>query len=94
MANRRWDLCVASKGKDGQWRSNKVGVIFEGDGGKLQIKIDPGVSISSPDGVLVTGWLPKERDGEQRRGGGPRESNGPGATNDDQIPFAPVGDIG
>jgi hypothetical protein len=90
MSSKRWDLTVAAKDKSGNWRSNKVGVIFEGDKGQLQIRIDPGVAISSPEGVLVTGWLPKERDDGARnsgpRGGGraPADDAGQG---DDSIPF-------
>lgn len=90
MASKRWDLCVSHKDKKtDKWRSNKVGVIFEGDKGKLQVRIDPGVSISTPDGVLCTGWLPKERDerggrSESRGGGG---GGGGHSSADDDIPF-------
>lgn len=95
MASKRWDLCVSHKDKNEKWRSVKVGVIFEGDNGQLQIRIDPGVSVGTPDGVMLTGWLPKERDerGGQHRssGGGGGGGYGPPSTGgDDDIPFAPL----
>lgn len=96
MSSQRWDLCVSHKDKKSdKWRSQKVGVIFQGDKGQLNIKIDPGISISSLEGVQITGWLPKEKDGQL--GGGRADSGsygGGGAGDDDGIPFAPVPDIG
>jgi len=72
---KRWDLSVSHKDKQGNWRSSRVGVIFEGDKGQLQIRIDPGVSVSTPEGVLLTGWIPKPRDGQ---GSGRPQSGGGG----------------
>lgn len=86
MASKRWDLSLSHKDKQDKWRSTRVGVIFEGDKGQLQIRIDPGVSISTPEGVLLTGWIPKDRDERGGRGesrGGSHASSGP----DDDIPF-------
>lgn len=88
---KRWDLCVSHKDKGGQWRSQKVGVIFEGDKGQLNVKVDPGIAISTPEGVNITGWLPKEDDG--RRGGSRRSNNDDGGgfdappPDDTEIPF-------
>lgn len=95
--SKRWDLCLSHQDKGGKWRSTKVGVIFEGREGRLNIRIDPGVSISTPEGVLLTGYPPKERDDAPRggrggggySGGGGSYGGGPGATvdDDDSIPF-------
>lgn len=99
---KRWDLSVSHKSKDGKWRSSRVGVVFEGDKGQLQIRIDPGVSVSTPEGVLLTGWLPKEGGGsrQQRSGGdtGAYQGDGGGEYGGgewggDDIPFSPVGDV-
>lgn len=92
MASKRWDLCVSHKDKNEKWRSVKVGVIFEGDKGQLQIRIDPGVSVGTPDGVMLTGWLPKERDeraGGARSGGSAGYGSGPTGSDqsDDPLPF-------
>lgn len=103
MASKRWDLCVSHKDeKTDKWRSTRVGVVFEGDNGQLNIKIDPGVSVSTPKGVNLTAWEPKER-GESTRGGGAGgsgrgENRGgggggygpPNTGTDDDIPFAPL----
>lgn len=103
---KRWDLSVSHKDKNGKWRSSRVGVVFEGDKGQLQIRIDPGVSVSTPDGVLLTGWVPQDGDsrGGGRGGGRNRDRGGMdgdaggygggGGGMDDDIPFGPVGDIG
>lgn len=97
MASKRWDLCVSHKDKNDKWRSTRVGVVFEGDNGQLNIKIDPGVSVSTPDGVNLTAWEPKERGESRGGGGGRRESRrggndgaGYGPPNDgsDDIPFS------
>ncbi len=92
MTSKRWDLCVSHKDRQDKWRSTKIGVIFEGDKGQLNIKIDPGVSISTPEGVNLTGWEPKEGGrGEPRGGGGAnreRPSGNAGIVGgDDDIPF-------
>lgn len=96
MTSKRWDLCVSHKDKNDKWRSTRVGVVFEGDNGQLNIKIDPGVSVSTPDGVNLTAWEPKER-GESQRGSGQRRSSGGGGEGpsnygnpNDDIPFAPL----
>lgn len=65
MSSKRWDLCVGHKDKNDKWRSTKVGVIFEGDKGQLNLKIDPGISIASIDGVTITGWIPRPKDGDE-----------------------------
>lgn len=86
----RWDLTVSSKDKHGKWRSNRVGVIFEGKEGRLEIRIDPGVALSTPEGVLVTGYLPRERD-EGARSQGPRSGASQAQpsfpADDSEIPF-------
>lgn len=90
MSNRRWDLSVSHKDKSGKWRSSRVGVMFEGDKGQFNIKIDPGVSISTPEGVNLTAWPPKERDGGNggRRGNDDQGGGGQyGGDDHDQIPF-------
>jgi hypothetical protein len=71
--SKRWDLTVSHKDRGDKYRNTKVGVIFEGDKGELRIRIDPGISISSVDGVYVTGYLPRERDEGARGNGGPRQ---------------------
>lgn len=97
MASKRWDLCVSHKDKNDKWRSTRVGVVFEGDNGQLNIKIDPGVSVSTPEGVNLTGWEPKEREGSSGGGRGRGENRGggggygpPNTGSDDDIPFAPL----
>lgn len=63
--SKRWDLCVAHKDKKSdKWRSTKVGVIFEGEKGQLNVKIDHGISIASLEGVTITGWIPRPKDGD------------------------------
>lgn len=88
MASKRWDLCVSHKDKNDKWRSTRVGVVFEGDNGQLNIKIDPGVSVSTPDGVNLTAWEPKERgESGQRK---PQQGRGPSAgypDDDSDVPF-------
>ena len=80
MSGQRWDLSASHKDKNGKWRSTRVGVVFEGKKGELQIRIDPGLSVSTPEGVLLTGWLPKEGDSSGPRGGGRSSGGGGGST--------------
>jgi hypothetical protein len=99
MTSKRWDLTVSHKDKNGKWRSQKVGAVFAGDKGQLNIKLDPGISIYQTEGVNITAWEPKEHDGQQRGGGGRGQSSGGGydgadtGGGDDGIPFRQRGNI-
>jgi hypothetical protein len=94
MTSKRWDLTTSHKDRTGKWRSTKIGVVFAGDKGQLNIKLDPGVAIYQTEGVNITAWEPKENDGQRggrSGGGGSRPGDGgfgDGAMDDgDSIPF-------
>ena len=85
------DYELKIKQRDSKY-STRVGAAWKtrsGDG--INIKIDPGVSISSLDGVDVTLWPFRERDDSGPRGGGQsREpADGGGFPSDDfgDLPF-------
>lgn len=92
MANgKRWDLVSSHKDKGGTWRSTRVGVVFLGDKGELQIRVNPGISVATPEGCLLTGYEPKPRDDQRGNGRQSQQSGGfdGGGPEDDQdsIPF-------
>lgn len=58
---KRWDLVVSTK-KGERYNNTKVGVVFENDNGSLNIVVDKGISISSPDGTYLNAYIPRPRD--------------------------------
>lgn len=101
---KRYVIQVSSKytTKSGEerWRNCNVGSAFERDNGEWSLTIDPGVSISSVEGVRITLREPFDRDAPRRGGGNgqrggqhqaPQTSGGydggGGFQDDDQIPF-------
>ena len=85
------DFIVTVKGKDSKY-GTRVGAAWKGQYG-YSIKLDPGISISSADGVYINLSTPRERDDDAPRGGGGgggRKAPGGFPTDDfgdDDVPF-------
>lgn len=90
-----YNVTVARKGKDGKWHSTRVGAAWRKDNGSLSVAIDPGISIASTEGNLITLWPWEERGDRQPapRSSAPQSHapRDPGPTDDafgdDDIPF-------
>lgn len=72
--------------KDGakKWRNVNVGAAWVMDNGEISIRLDPGISIASVDGVRITIREPFERDAAAVRK--PAQNHAQKAEDDD-IPF-------
>lgn len=83
------DFIVTVKHKDSKY-GTRVGACWKGQYG-YSIKLDPGISISSAEGVYINLNEPRERDDSGPRGGGQsrQPANGGGFPSDDfgDIPF-------
>jgi hypothetical protein len=65
--SKRYDAVLSSKDKNDKTRYTKVGVMFVNDEGKMSLRFDPGVSVSTPDGVWLNLFEPKPKeDGDSR----------------------------
>lgn len=87
MSNSKPDFIVTVKHKDSKY-GTRVGACWKGQYG-YSIKLDPGISISSTDGIYINLNEPRERDDSQR-GSGVKPGTGSFPTDDfgdDKIPF-------
>ena len=71
----RYDAVLSHKDKNDKTRYTKVGVMFVNDKGQMSMKVDPGVSIATPEGVWLNFYEPKARD-DQRGNGAQRQASG------------------
>lgn len=87
-SNSRWELSVSHKDKTGKNRYCRVGVMFETANG-FSLKIDPGVSISTPEGVSLWANVPRERDRQQPGGfgGAPKAAPVQAEIDTDDVPW-------
>lgn len=110
MANERYEVCAVRKYKaqDGSEKSSwtNIGSAWaqrDGKGFSLSLHCMPAPDPEKGEYRLVM-RLPLPKDGQQQRGGGQRGGSsggmdggydsGPGASDQDDIPFARIGDIG
>lgn len=93
MANPDYEVKI--KAREGKY-GVKVGAAWTNKVGGINIRLDPGVSVSTPDGVDLTLWPWREREDAPRRGdgGGTGGRSGPPGGGfpaddfgDDDIPF-------
>lgn len=59
---KRFDAVLSSKDKNDKTRYCKVGVCFVSDDGKMSLRFDPGVSVSTPEGVWLNLFEPRPKD--------------------------------
>jgi hypothetical protein len=80
----RLDLVLSTKDAGGKARYTKVGSIWlsrnEAGEPTASVSIDAGVSISTPQGTYLNGYVPKARDDQ------PRQQRNTGGAEDD-LPF-------
>lgn len=63
----RYDAVLSHKDKNDKTRYTKVGVCFVNDKGGMSIRFDPGVSVSTPEGVWLNLYEPKPREQRETR---------------------------
>ena len=90
MANPDYEVKI--KARDGKYGA-RVGAAWTNKAGGINIRLEPGVSVSTPEGVDLTLWPWREREDSPRKadgGGAGGGRNAPMPTDDfgdDQIPF-------
>jgi hypothetical protein len=83
-----YDVTIRRRPKDGEKSfSRKVGAAWRtksGDG--INVRLDAGISVSTPDGIDLTLWPFKEGGGQRQAAAPAPAASEPGAEGDD-IPF-------